>query len=109
MDTFAEALLIVGSVFILLAAVGIVRFRSIYARMHAAAKAPTLGVLLTCLGVALALRTTTAVVTALLVVILQAIAGPVGSHLIARSVYRRLHPPLDGPDELAAAETGNDS
>jgi multicomponent Na+:H+ antiporter subunit G len=105
MERLAEILMIVGSVFILLAGVGVVRFRAIYARMHAAAKAPTLGVLLICLGVALAVRTTEAVVTVLLVIVLQAIAGPVGSHVMARSVYRRLRPPLDGVDELAAAES----
>ena len=40
MDLIGGILLIVGALFILLAAVGVVRFDDIYARMHAGAKAP---------------------------------------------------------------------
>jgi multicomponent Na+:H+ antiporter subunit G len=104
MDTIGGLLLIAGSLLILLAGVGVVRFDSIYARMHAGAKAPALGVLCVGAGSAFVIQTSAAFITAALVIVLQLIAGPVGAHALGRSVYRRLQPPLDGPDELADAE-----
>lgn len=104
MDIVAGILLVIGSSFILLAAIGVVRFDDIYARLHAGAKAPTLGIIGVGAGAAIMIGTTAAVVTAILVVLLQLIAGPVGAHILGRSVYRRLRPELDGPDELADAE-----
>lgn len=101
-DTLGELALVAGSVLILIAAVGVVRRWDIYARMHAAAKGPALGVLLVASGAALTIRTTQAIATALLVVALQMITGPIGVHVLGRSVYLRLRPPLDGPDESAA-------
>ena len=103
-DTIAGVLLVFGSALILLAGIGVVRFRSIYARMHSAAKAPTLGILAIAIGVSLSVRSVAALVTALLVVVLQLVTGPVGTHLLGRSVYRRLEHDFDAGDELAADE-----
>jgi len=104
MNTIGGLFLIAGSALILLAAVGVARFDDVYARMHAGAKAPALGVLTIGIGVALSIRTSDAVITAILVVVLQLIAGPVGAHILGRAVYRQVQPPLSGPDELADAE-----
>jgi len=98
--------LVIGATFILLAGIGAVRFPDIYSRMHAAAKAPALGILCIGIGVALSVRTTTVIVSVLLVVVLQLIAGPVGAHVLARSVYFGMRPEMDSIDELADA---NDS
>ncbi len=103
MDTVAGLLLVTGSILILLAGVGVVRFTDIYARMHAAAKAPVLAIVLIALGVSLAVRTAAAIITSILVIILQLLAGPVGAHILGRAVYIQDQPPLDGPDELADA------
>lgn len=107
MDLIGGITMIAGSCFLLLAAVGAIRFDDIYARLHAAAKAPTLGVLLTGVGAALTIRSTIATVAVVLVIVLQLIAGPVGTHMLARSVYRQIQPPLDGPDELADSEAAS--
>ena len=104
MNVVGGLFLIAGSALVLLAAIGVVRFDDVYARMHAGAKAPALGVLSIGIGVSLSLRTSDAVITAILVVILQLIAGPVGAHILGRSVYHQVRPELSGPDELAAAE-----
>jgi len=104
LDVLGGVLLVLGATFVLLAGVGAVRFDDTYARMHAAAKAPALGVLLIGLGTALTIRTTPAVIASLLVVLLQLIAGTVGTHILGRSVYRFVRPPLGGPDELADVE-----
>jgi len=104
MDVLGGIVLVIGALFILLAAVGAVRFDDIYSRMHAAAKGPALGVLLTGTGAALIIRSTTATVAIVLVIVLQLVTGAVGSHMLGRSVYRAIRPPLDGPDELADRE-----
>lgn len=105
MDTIAGICLIAGSLLTLLAALGVVRFPDTYSRMHAAAKGPVLGIMLIAVGVGLSVRTTEATVVSLLVVIVQLITAPVGTHLIARSIYRRLGIQLDDVDELAMAES----
>jgi multicomponent Na+:H+ antiporter subunit G len=107
-DVVAGVLLMFGAALILLAGVGVARFESIYARMHSAAKAPTLGILAIAIGVGLAIGSVTAFVTGLLVVVLQMITGPVGSHLLGRAVYRTIRPPLDGIDELAGRDLSDD-
>ena len=101
MDLIGGIALVVGAVLVLLAGVGVVRFDDVYARMHAAAKAPALGILLVGLGTVVSIRTVQAVVAVTLVVVLQLIAGPVGTHMLGRAVYRRVQPPLSGPDQLA--------
>ena len=106
-DTIAGALLVFGSALILLAGVGVLRFQFTFARMHAAAKAPTLGILAIAIGVSLSVRSVAALVTALLVVVLQLVTGPVGTHLLGRSVYRQLEHDFDAGDELAADEAGD--
>ena len=103
-DTIAGVLLVFGSALILLAGIGVVRFQSVFARMHSAAKAPTLGILAIAIGVALSVRSVAALVTALLVVVLQLVTGPVGTHLLGRSAYRQLEHDFDAGDELAADE-----
>jgi multicomponent Na+:H+ antiporter subunit G len=104
LDLLGGIALVLGACFVLLAGIGAVRFPDTYARMHAAAKAPALGVLLIGIGTALTIRTAPAVISCFLVVVLQLIAGTVGTHIMGRSVYRVVAPPLTGPDELAQAE-----
>jgi multicomponent Na+:H+ antiporter subunit G len=104
MDLVGGIVLVIGSLFILLAAVGTVRFTDIYARMHAAAKGPALGVMLVGIGTAMTIRSIPATVGVSLVIMLQLVTGAVGSHMLSRSVYRKLRPPLDGTDELAERE-----
>lgn len=111
MDVVAAVFLVIGALFTFLAGVGVVRFDDAAARLHAAAKAPILGLILTGIGVVLAVRTWEATIIVFLVITLQIVASPVGSHLLARSVYYQLRPELDGPDELAErndAQSGTD-
>jgi multicomponent Na+:H+ antiporter subunit G len=103
MDLLGGVMLVAGAVFVLLAGVGVVRFDHVFPRMHAAAKGPTLGLLLIGLGVIVSVRTVDALVTVGLVVILQLIAGPVGTHVVGRSAYRRVDNDFE-TDELAATE-----
>lgn len=100
LDAIGAVALLVGALFALLAAIGVHKFRDPYSRMHAAAKSPTLGLVLVTMGAALQIRTFGAVATLTLVAILQLLTSPVGTHLAARAVHLRVDVPQDGVDEL---------
>lgn len=101
MEAFGEFLMIVGACFALIAAIGVNRFPDAYSRMHAAAKSPTLGLILVCVGAGFRLHSWLSSMTLLLVVVLQLISSPVATHAIARAVHLRMYVPQDGVDELA--------
>lgn len=71
-----------------LAGVGLQRFPDIFARMHAATKAATLGLLLVLAGVALQLSSPGDVAKLMLVAILMFVTAPVGAHMVGRAAYR---------------------
>ena len=50
-DWIAAALIVAGGFFCLIAGIGVIRLRDVFARMHAATKAGTLGLALICLAV----------------------------------------------------------
>lgn len=107
MDVIAGLFMVLGAALVLIAGIGVGRSWSIYARMHSAAIAPTLGVISVAVGLALSIWSTTAFVTAFLVVILLLVTGPVGSHLLTRAVYRQTQSALDSVDELARDESSD--
>lgn len=93
-----------GTLFVLTSAVGLNRFDDVFARMHAATKAATLGVIL--MSVAAMLRVDGAAVPKLgLVIVLQLLTAPLGAHLLGRAAHhRREISPRTVLDELAQAE-----
>jgi len=88
METAASLMLIAGASFTLLAAVGLLRFKDLFARMHAATKPATLGLILILGGTALVMPQTGAVAKLVLVILLQFITAPVAAHLIGRAAFR---------------------
>lgn len=80
--------LILGSLIVLISAIGIVRFRSVFSRMHAAAKPQSFGI--ACMGVGLMLTTQSkkTILVALLVIVLQYITVPISSHMLGRAAFR---------------------
>jgi len=100
LDFIGGVAIVLGALFALLAAIGVHKFRDPFSRMHAAAKSPTLGLVLVTIGAALQIRTFSAVMTLTLVAILQLLTSPVGTHLAARAVHLRVDVPQDGIDEL---------
>jgi multicomponent Na+:H+ antiporter subunit G len=82
-----ELALLVGSVFVLIAAIGIVRFDDVLARMHALAKASTLGVLLVLLGAAISLHDANDITSLILAAVVQVLASPPASNMLSRATY----------------------
>lgn len=81
------ALLISGSLFLFLSALGTLRFPDLFTRMHAATKAGAFGVIQIMLAVGLHFSTGWVWLEALLVVLFIFITVPVASHMIARAAY----------------------
>jgi multicomponent Na+:H+ antiporter subunit G len=79
--------MIVGSVFMFLAAVGVMRMPDLYTRMHAATKVGTVGVIGVMIAVALHFGELGIVTRSLLIIAFFLITAPVAAHMIARSAY----------------------
>lgn len=88
MDLISALIMALGAAFTLLASVGLHRFDDVFARMHAAGKASTLGLLLILLGAALRLTELGDVLKLSLVAVLAVITIPAGVHVIARAAWR---------------------
>jgi multicomponent Na+:H+ antiporter subunit G len=82
-----EALALVGAVLALLSAVGVVRFTDPLARMHALAKASTLGLLLILIGAAVNLRNVNDLTSVILAGVLHVVTSPAASNMVSRAVY----------------------
>ena len=82
-----EFLALVGAVLILLSATGVVRFSDPLARLHALAKASTLGVLLVLTGAAVNLRDLNDITSVVLAGVLHLLASPPASNMLSRATY----------------------
>lgn len=87
-DILAWTLMTVGVSLALIAGIGLQQFPDVFARMHAATKPATLGLALVLLGAMLRMPDAGAVVKLLLVIVLQFVTAPTGSHLVGRAAYR---------------------
>lgn len=88
-EIIVSALILFGSIFLLGAAVGIIRFPDTYCRMHALGKGSTMGIICIMLaafiyfiwsGVGVCIQS-------LLALVFIAISSPIGGHMIAKAAY----------------------
>ncbi len=87
-DAITSFCIVVGAALALLAGVGLQRFPDVFARMHAATKPATLGLVLVLVGAALRMDRPGAIAKLLVVAGLQFVTAPVGAHMVARAAYR---------------------
>lgn len=99
-DAIASTLAVIGASLVMLAGIGVLRFRDVYARMHAATKASTLGIALVGLAGCTVLDGRPKLV---LTVVFIFVTAPSAAHLIGRAAHRAegVDILLDGGDELA--------
>jgi multicomponent Na+:H+ antiporter subunit G len=83
-----ELLALLGSILVLLAAIGVQRFGDTLARMHALAKASTLGVLLLLTGAAINAHNANDITSIALAAVLHLLATPPSSNMVSRAIYR---------------------
>lgn len=107
-DGIGMVLILCGALLCLTAAIGLLRFRDLLTRMHAATKPQVLGVLLVLLGVALSKQSGLHIGMLLLVGVFQMLTIPVGAHMVGRAGFRtgqvapsdvHLGPPREHPTE----------
>ena len=101
-DWLTVAFLGLGSTFMLIAAIGLVRLPDLFTRMQAATKASTLGIVCMALAALWHFGAGAVGVPALLIVVFMFLTAPVAAHVIARAAYRTNVPLWEGSvrDEL---------
>jgi multicomponent Na+:H+ antiporter subunit G len=101
-----DGLLLIGALFVLVAAMGIVRLPDLLMRMHAATKAGTLGAGLLLIAIAVSSPEPGVVARAVATIVFLLLTAPIAAHLIARAAYHTGEAALwehTSVDELAAA------
>jgi multicomponent Na+:H+ antiporter subunit G len=86
LTTLGYIMIILGTIFLLLGALGIVRMPDLYNRIQAGTKATTLGALSSIIGVGLV--NPNWFFKTLIIAIFIVLTNPIGSHSIARSSYK---------------------
>jgi multicomponent Na+:H+ antiporter subunit G len=100
-DLITGILLIMGGIFLLVAALGVVRFTNFFNRVHAATKASTLGVGCALLAAAFFFGNAACIFKALLSIFFLFLTLPVSAYLLARSQW--------SPDDAAPAPPSKDT
>ena len=80
-------LLIIGAIFSLGAAIGLLRLPDLYTRMHAASKAGTLGAGFGFIAIALASLDGSVILRAFAGFVFLLLTAPISAHLLARAAY----------------------
>ncbi|MGM0824357.1 MAG: monovalent cation/H(+) antiporter subunit G [Pseudomonadota bacterium] len=86
-ELLKDALILIGAIFMFLAALGLVRMPDLLTRMHATTKAATLGATLIMLAVALHFGEVAVVARAFGVILFIMMTAPVAAHVIGRAGY----------------------
>ena len=87
-DILCVFFMLIGSFFMLVSAIGIVRMPDLFTRMHAASKVGTVGVSNVMLAAAVHFEVMTVVAPALLIFLFFLATAPVAAHMIGRSAYQ---------------------
>jgi multicomponent Na+:H+ antiporter subunit G len=99
-DFISIILIVTGVFFFIVSTIGILRLPDVYTRLHAAAKADTLGAGLTLLGVALYLGFSPKSLKLLLIIGFIWLTNPTAAHLIGRSAYQANIKPANGDFDI---------
>lgn len=97
MSIAGAVLMLVGSLFCLLATLGLLRFPDLYTRLHAAAKAGALGAGLVLLGAGVASGDPWILLRTVAGLVFLIVVSPVSAHLLARSALRTGTIPVNIP------------
>ncbi len=104
METVISVFVLLGSVFALLAAVGVVRFSDCYCRLHAATKAGAFGGTLLAIAVGIRFASWGTWIEVLLLILLFYTTMPVAAHLLARASRRAGIRPFENTDAAELEE-----
>ncbi len=97
-DALSWALIVAGAAFVIVGAVGLVRFPDFYTRLHPAGVTDTLGAALLLAGMSLQAGFSLITVKLVLIFLLLMLTSPTASHATARAALAAdLAPRLDPP------------
>ena len=88
MNWLAALLMVMGGVFLLVSAIGLLRLPDFYCRAHAVGKAETLGTMLVLCGLAVHNGANLTSVKLLLTLVIVLITNPTATHALMRSAFR---------------------
>jgi multicomponent Na+:H+ antiporter subunit G len=83
-ETIAAILLLMGSFFMLIAALGVLRLHDVYMRMHAITKASSLAIVLFLIALIVLLPGLRVILGSLLLIFFVIATAPISSHALAR-------------------------
>lgn len=89
-EVVALILILLGSIFILIAAIGVFRFKDVMNSMHATTKASSFGLLLILSGVALQIMTLFVIIKAVLIIIFIYLTAPLAAHAVSSTIKKPL-------------------
>lgn len=104
-DAVGLFLICIGTVFTVIAAVGMLRYPDLLSRQHIATKPQVFSVIMFLLGVILLVRENSITWTLLIVIAFQLISSPISAHMMSRAGYRAGHVVKE---ELVVDELGED-
>jgi multicomponent Na+:H+ antiporter subunit G len=91
-DVAVLVLILLGALLCLSASVGLLHFRDVPSRLHAATKPQVLGLLLICVAIALSQRSVGGILLGLVlvapIVLMQFATAPLSAHMVGRQAYR---------------------
>lgn len=87
-EVIAGVLAIVGGLFAVVAAVGVLRLPDVLVRMHASTKAGTLGCSLVLVAVAISTKDFTVTLKVLAAIVFLLLTAPLAAHMIGRAAVR---------------------
>ncbi|MFC6836235.1 monovalent cation/H(+) antiporter subunit G [Halomarina ordinaria] len=87
LEVLTVALVVAGTFFGAVAAIGVLRLPDLYTRTHAASKSDTLGAVLTLAGVAAVLASDVATVKTVFLLLFMFVTNPTAAHAISRAAY----------------------
>ncbi len=86
-ETICSILILVGTAFIFLSAVGLVKMPDLYMRTSVTTKSSTLGLGLVLLGTAMFFAEVSVIARAVLIILFVFMTAPVASHMIGRASF----------------------
>lgn len=113
-ELIGASIILFGSIFSVISAIGIIRFYDVYSRAHAATKTTTLAVLITLIGAFIFVwlgHEGYVSVRLLLGIVFVFLTAPVSGHLVLRAAYRSQTKMAEqtAEDELHPAIFGNEN
>ncbi|NHI15931.1 monovalent cation/H(+) antiporter subunit G [Microbacterium excoecariae] len=88
LEIIGLVLALAGALLCLTAAIGLLRFRDVPSRLHAATKPQILGLVLIAAGIAVALQSWAVAAFLVPIVLIQLAVAPLAAHMVGRQAYR---------------------